>query len=78
LGGFLLPVLYEEQLPVGIAVRRAAYPWIQSAVMAAGGAWEAAQIVLLAFLYVRATTFDSKIFDSLTAFSSFLCDATEN
>lgn len=51
MGGFLLPVLYEEQLPVGIAVRRAAYPWIQSAVMAAGGAWEAAQIVLLAFLY---------------------------
>lgn len=54
LGGLLAPVLYEEQLPVGVAVRRAAHPWIwfQPAVMAAGGAREAAQVVLLAFLHV--------------------------
>ena len=28
LGGLLAPVLYEEQLPVRVAVRRAAHPWL--------------------------------------------------
>ena len=47
-------MLYEEQLPVGVAVRRAAHPWlrVQPPVMAAGGAGEAAQVILLAFLHV--------------------------
>ena len=52
LGGVLLPVLYEEQHPLGVALRRAAHPRLQPAVVAAGGAGEAAQIILLAFLHV--------------------------
>jgi hypothetical protein len=54
LGGLLFTVLYEEQLPVGVAVRRAAHPRLrlQPSVMAAGGAGEAAQIVLFAFFHV--------------------------
>jgi len=54
MGGLLPPVLYEEQLPVGVAVRRAAHPWlrVQPPVMAAGGAGQAAQVILLAVLHV--------------------------